>query len=341
VPGLRGASVAWKDFGWKALWFSQFDPEHNYSRGPDFPSKVLAYHYPDVPNLGDMTLLADKVKAGVIEAPEVIVGGTPCTSFSLAGLKNGLNSYNGQLTLEYVKLINAIDSVRFAKGQQPCIAIWENVPGVLSDRTNAFGCLLAGLIGATTEVLSESRRWESAGVVYGEQRVAVWRVFDAQYFGVPQRRRRVFLVTTARKDAGNIPAILFEQKVLRRHSEADTEKGIKSASKSNNSSTDGCYWDGGQLTQTLDAVLYKGQMMPEKRRFPVVIQDGRLRRLTVVECERAQGFPDNYTNVPNLDSKRPASDTQRLKAIGNSFAVPCVRWIGNRVKNFIDGNPSF
>ena len=102
--GIEAATVAWHPLGWKPVWFSQFDPEHNYKNGPDFPSRVLAHHYPDVLNVGDMHDLEPMLRAGMIEAPDVLVGGPPCQGFSVAGLRKSLDDPRSQLTLRYVML---------------------------------------------------------------------------------------------------------------------------------------------------------------------------------------------------------------------------------------------
>lgn len=191
--GIEAASVAWHPLGWKAAWLAEIEP---------FPSSVLAYHYPSVPNLGDMTALASRVRAGEIIAPDVLVGGTPCQAFSVAGLRQGLNDPRGQLTLRFVELCNAIDDVRRAGRKHPAVIVWENVPGVLSDKTNGFGCLLAGLVGDDEEIKPPHGKWKKSGVVMGPERLAVWRVLDAQFFGVAQRRRRVFVISVSLRHAG-------------------------------------------------------------------------------------------------------------------------------------------
>ena len=125
--GIEAASVAWESLGWSPAWFSEIEA---------FPSKVLAHHWPHVANLGDMTKLPKLVLLGEIEAPDVLVGGTPCQAFSVAGLRNGLADERGQLTIKYVELADAIDHVRAGRGDQPAIDVWENVPGVLSSKDN-------------------------------------------------------------------------------------------------------------------------------------------------------------------------------------------------------------
>lgn len=181
--GIEAASVAWHPLGWQAAWVSEIEP---------FPAAVLAHHYPDVPNLGDMRALPAKVLAGEVEAPDLLCGGTPCQAFSVAGLRRSLSDDRGNLTLTFVELADAIDTVRLARGQDGAIIVWENVPGVLTTQDNAFGCFLAGLAGED-EPLAVSR-WPRAGVVDGRRRRVAWCVLDAQYFGLAQRRRRVFVL---------------------------------------------------------------------------------------------------------------------------------------------------
>ena len=468
--GIEAASVAWEPLGWKAAWLSEID---------FFPSAVLAHRFPDVMNLGDMTKIPEMVVSGKASAPDVLVGGTPCQAFSVAGMRAGLRDPRGQLTIKFVEIADAIDDVRRGRNELPAIIVWENVPGVLSDKGNAFGCFLGALSGEDCELQPAGGRWSNAGCVFGPARAIAWRVLDAQYFGVAQRRRRVFVVASAR--TGFDPsAILFEfdgmrrdtppSRCARKESAADAAIGAEAGN--------GCWWDGGQVSQTLDAVLAKGQTMPEKNRFPAVLQpiafhptqdpisstdgsthamgcgsssgqasigvvypmlevgkrtgasttdtragmgvgsdadpmftlqagaqhgvavavslrgreggataelgdevqnclrassgggdkahvlapvcvtgevthtlkadgfdgseDGTgrgqpivahsemaVRRLTPRECERLQGFPDDWTLVPVRG--KPAADSPRYKAIGNSMAVPVMRWIGYRI----------
>lgn len=126
--GIEAASVAWHPLGWKAAWLSEIEP---------FPSAVLAHHYPDVPNLGDMTQLPDRILSGEVEAPDLFCGGTPCQAFSVAGLRKSLDDARGNLSLVFCEIANAIDSVHIARGEKPCVVFWENVPGVLSTKDNA------------------------------------------------------------------------------------------------------------------------------------------------------------------------------------------------------------
>ena len=212
--GIEAASVAWHKLGWSAAWLAEIEP---------FPSAVLAHHYPDVPNLGDMTLLSAKILSGEIEAPDVFCGGTPCQAFSIAGNRESLDDARGNLSLTFCEIANAIDSVRINNDQQPTIIFWENVPGVLNTKDNAFGCFLAGLAGEDGELKPSGKRWSNAGCVFGSKRTVAWRVLDAQYFGLAQRRKRVFVVASAR-DGFNPAEVLFEFDGLRR----DTAPGRNS-----------------------------------------------------------------------------------------------------------------
>ncbi len=219
--GVEAATVAWKGLGWTPAWFSQFDPEQDYSKGIDFPSKVLKYHYPDVENLGDMTKIYEKEKFKK-ESIDVLVGGTPCQSFSIAGLRGGLGEKRGNLSLEYCRILIA---------KQPRWFVWENVPGVYSsfsdeEESKIFydGSYPGGNQGdydctqtADFATLLEGFRECGYSVAY--------RVFDSQYFGVPQRRRRVFVVGYLGDDWRPPAAVLFESESLRRDFTPSAEKG--------------------------------------------------------------------------------------------------------------------
>jgi DNA (cytosine-5)-methyltransferase 1 len=140
--GIEAATMAWHPLGMRAAWFAEIEA---------FPSAVLAHHYPNTPNLGDMTRLAALVLAGKIEAPDVLVGGTPCQAFSVAGMRQSLLDPRGALTIKYVELADATDYVRAGYRKPPCVIVWENVLGVLSDKGNAFGCFLGALAGEDCE----------------------------------------------------------------------------------------------------------------------------------------------------------------------------------------------
>lgn len=448
--GIEAATMGWEHMGWEAQWFSEIE---------NFPSAVLAHHYPNVPNLGDMTKLNQNPIFNE-STIDVLVGGTPCQSFSVAGLRKGLEDPRGNLALEFCRL---------AYLKKPKWIVWENVPGVLSSNGGKdFGSFLGAL----------------GELGYG----FAYRVLDAQHFGVPQRRRRVFLVGYL-GDWRPAAAVLFESESLR----GDTKKGV-SKRKTTTEQTEagpnvcdsGTWRDGGQTAASLTTRCHD-QYMPDKGHFSAVIQgddpvinqsptittskgsrggcsleaideikavfynsenkplcfkvrggveretgeqggtpgklagkgylgsedktftiatspdqwllegkqknvgalcardykgvgsqyvsegkciveglavdmynmsinnqtsqtlsssasdinhtggtiqNSRVRRLTPVECERLQGFPDNFTQIPYRNKpQEDCPDGPRYKALGNSMAVPVMRWIGERIND--------
>jgi DNA (cytosine-5)-methyltransferase 1 len=494
--GIEAASVAWHPLGWRAAWLAEIEP---------FPSAVLRHHYPEVPNLGDMTALPARIRSGEVEAPDLFCGGTPCQAFSVAGLRRSLDDARGNLSLTFCEIADAIDSVRLAGGKPASIIFWENVPGVLSTADNAFGCFLAGLAGEDDPLVPPGGKWTNAGCVPGPQRAVAWRVLDAQYFGVAQRRKRVFVVASAR-DGFDPAAVLFEWEGVRRDTAPSREAGkvaptIPARSLGGGGLGTDFDCDGGVISMCLNAggqrrldaesetliptigggfdgpvamresgqgywmqddiagtLRAEGEDRPSRPSHvvgvplvpvgvlafdpkqiahpanfsnpkvgdpchplravancepaialltplvPVAISFGaqmsvpqvdfdinqtlqaknpmavaaafqergreggrtleiggevayaltapsgggraqernvltpamQVRRLTPTECERLQGFPDNYTAIPWR--KKPASecpDGPRYKALGNSWAVPVVRWIGRRINERI------
>lgn len=349
--GIEAASVAWEPLGFKPLWFSEIEP---------FPSAVLNHHWPHTPNLGDMRTLADRILQGEVPAPDVLVGGTPCQAFSVAGRHGSLDDERGNLTLELVRIFNAIDIIRKRNGKQPATLVWENVPGIFSTKDNAFGCFLGALAGESVPLESAGGRWTNAGCVLGSTRKIAWRVLDAQFFGVPQRRRRVFLVASAGK-AICPSKILFEQQSsgwhfeARRIEEDQIARTLTTGTGTRlNGSADTFIVEDVNVPVNQADVLYTrltrdlrthggssptltARMGTGGGNIPSVISLGRVRRLTPIECERLQGFPDNHTFIPYRN--KPASDcpdTARYKAIGNSMAVPVMHWIGKRLKKELE-----
>ncbi|GMQ50324.1 DNA cytosine methyltransferase [Neisseria elongata] len=226
--GIEAASVAWEPLGWQPAWFAEIEP---------FPCAVLSHHWPHVPNYGDMTRLVGKILNGTVEAPDILVGGTPCQAFSVAGLRGSLDDERGNLTLTLIRILDAIDFIRARNGQPPCILVWENVPGVLNTKDNAFGCFLGGLAGEDMPLEPAGQKWTNAGYVLGHKRRIAWRILDAQYFGVAQRRRRVFLIASAGSED---PAeILFERQSQAGHPAAGAEAGQNPAA----AAPAGSHWD--------------------------------------------------------------------------------------------------
>ncbi|MBB4863314.1 site-specific DNA-cytosine methylase [Pseudomonas nitritireducens] len=248
--GIEAASVAWESLGYEAKWFAEIEP---------FPSAVLAHRHPQVPNYGDMTKLVGRILSGAIAAPPVFVAGTPCQAFSVAGMREGLVDPRGALTIKYVEILDAADYVRTANGQAECVGVWENVPGALSDKENAFGCFLGALVGESQELQPPGGKWKDAGCVYGPRRTVAWRVLDAQYFGLAQRRRRVFVVASAR--SGFDPAaVLFEREGVRRDhpprrgEKAGTAVGTLGGTSPGGGWRFGAYEAAGELLQLLDTI---------------------------------------------------------------------------------------
>jgi DNA (cytosine-5)-methyltransferase 1 len=417
--GIEAATVAWHHMDWKPVGFSEIEK---------FPSQVLAHHYPQVTNFGDMT----KYKEWKLDdSIGLLVGGTPCQSFSVAGLRKGLDDPRGNLALTYVGILDKF---------RPKWCVWENVPGVLS---SGGGRDFGSFLGALGEI------------GYGW----AYRVLDAQYFGVAQRRRRVFVVGCLGGWESSAK-VLFESESLSGNiakgrsswKETTTDAGISTqlcgpltARDYKGISSDDCnerymkmvatpkianclettcndysradgfnmimqpipihaqatqFKGGGEnrnndgkgnglgigkpgdpmntlTTNNVHAVAYEnhpsdcrvkemgdicqtvtstwgmgGGNIPfvqnvvgssdisgTLRANPgsgwrsngtpveaVAIQNMAVRRLTEVECERLQGFPDNYTNI-----KENCPSGVRYKALGNSMAVPVMRWIGERI----------
>jgi len=431
--GIEAATVAWHPLGWKAVGYSEIDK---------FPSAVLAHHYPNTPNFGDMNGFRQWPDA----RPDVLVGGTPCQSFSVAGLRAGLADPRGNLMLTYLAI-----AARFS----PRWLVWENVPGVLSSNGGRdFGTFLWGL----------------GELGYG----FAYRVLDAQYFNLAQRRARVFVVGCL-GGWQRAAAVLFERASLSGHPAPSREKGQRVAAYApsgigeyregfgtlresggdcgngsetliaptlpSRSSADGglgtdfdcdgglisthrmtagtgrgtpivpvvapCLTQnygkqpdnsdtsagpmlvafaqnqrgeiatsdtmgslkvgGGKPGQGYPAIAFHNRQDPDlsgavthprgakDNGMAVAFQDvaqpirGNIhnnsdpgmearmhiqqgmgvRRLTPRECERLQGFPDDYTLIPYRG--KPAADGPRYKALGNSMAVPCMHWIGERI----------
>ncbi|MCW8279881.1 DNA cytosine methyltransferase [Agrobacterium sp. InxBP2] len=205
--GIEAASVAWHPLGWKAVAFSEIEK---------FPSAVLKHHYPDVPNLGDFT----KIDTRTLGRVDILAGGTPCQAFSVAGLRQSLADARGNLSLDFVRLAHELAANNGLRN-----VVWENVVGVLSTKDNAFGCFLAGLVGADSAIEPPRRgKWARHGMVSGPKGRTAWAVKDGQFFGVAQRRRRVLVVA----DFGNgadPAAVLFEPESMFRDTPPSRETG--------------------------------------------------------------------------------------------------------------------
>jgi DNA (cytosine-5)-methyltransferase 1 len=474
--GIGAPEVAWTRLGWVPTYFAEIEP---------FPCAVLARHYPGVPNLGDITNIlprAGDYEMTFLRSVSVLCAGTPCQAFSVAGLRGSLADERGNLSLVFCELVHAID---------PLCVVWENVPGVLSTADNAFGCFLAGLVGEGEPLISGYGGWADAGMAIGPRRSAAWRVLDAQFFGLAQRRRRVFVVSFRTGDGLNPGAVLFEPESVQRHlapgreagagvagsltgslgrrggipDGGDTEGQLIAADSFGERDTSTCLtshgvrldpdtetfvchslgadgfdasedgtgrgtplvvdtltgngdahsgfrddrglvayqcqgsnvgpmghlragngnetggvpfvfdWQKGNdkdnpRPSTMNVSVDQSQTLGSTRVPAVAFQErgreggrnvetqedlaysltapaggGRrqemnvatptmaVRRLTPRECERLQGFPDDYTAVEYRG--KPAADGPRYRALGNSMAVPCLEWIGQRIQKVL------
>jgi len=408
--GIEAATLAWHHLGWEPVGFSEIEP---------FPCAVLAHRFPNIPNYGDIR----KYKEWPIEpgSIDILVGGSPCQAFSVAGLRKGLADPRGNLALTFLGLADHL---------RPEWIIWENVPGVLSSSGGRdFGSFIAALV-----ELGYS---------------CAWRVLDAQHFGVPQRRRRVFVVATRSGDPRRAAEVLALGEGLRGYLEAGGKKRKATPSYAEESPGAGIRQDAcaGRLIQSQKPVVIdraafnqgenakyephieesevmdplvargphaigqpicfkirsgspvetgeqggtpgkqagKGYLGSEEKAFTVVQGqdqwiaqhvyrkakraqsttddetwvDGQVsntlnnfnqgetrtthavvthmavRRLTPVECERLQGFPDNWTRIPwKGKPEEDCPDGPRYKVCGNSMAVPVMRWIGNQINKY-------
>ena len=341
--GIEAFSCAVRDMPeFEPVAFAEIEP---------FPCAVLAHHYPDVPNLGDVTKIDGRKYRGLVN---LIVGGSPCQGFSIAGQRKGLDDERSCLALTYVRLV---DEVR------PIFWLWENVPGCFS--TNG-GQDVRSFFSALNDIGYSMS----------------WTVLDSQYFGVAQRRRRVFAFGVLGTDWQCCAKVLLEPKSMCRNPPPRRKKGQDSAS-----SIEGCAGDGGeQIAQNetfatlcasgagCDRPSAQGSQLDYLVRdincWPISLQnaihktddpaggcgigneegptftmraDGGhppsvaiaggqeyiVRRITPVEAERLQGFPDGWTNVEFKG--KPAPDGLRYRALGNSMTVNVMEWIAKRI----------
>lgn len=276
--------MAWEPLGWQAAWFAEIEK---------FPAAVLAARYPRVPNLGDMTKLGDHDEYNS-SAIDILVGGTPCQSFSQAGKRLGLDDPRGNLALHFL---------RIAREKQPRWIVWENVPGVLSsDDGRDFATILDTMVAS------------GYGVAY--------RKLDARGFGVPQNRHRVFVVGYS-GDWRPAAAVLFEREAsgddAARDGDATGRIPVCTVRNAGNANARGVV-----VAESLGGAGNSELRGPELDEGPDTA-DLQLRRLTPEEEERRMGFPTGWTDIPG------AVDSKRYKACGNSMAVPVMRWIGEGI----------
>ncbi|KZN62611.1 DNA-cytosine methyltransferase [Pseudoalteromonas luteoviolacea CPMOR-1] len=462
--GVEAATLAWEELGWEAVAFAQFDPDHDYSRGPDFASAVLDFHWPNVPNLGDVTKITTRTlkQLGQID---LVVFGSPCQGLSIAGKGDGLNDERSGLFKEAIRIVNLCKKhcgTRFA--------LWENVPGSFS--TNG-GSDFSEVIKLLSGSKFDCEKWQTSGLAIGEKGLVEWATLNAQYFGVPQRRRRVFAFADF-GDWENRREVLFNSQSVPRDLESSRAAQKKTSRGIANGIGNPSHWDnrlaphptlsqshstggiaqsnqelfsqrgaglvmsihqnnrgevrlskvaptlqtsGGTVGQGYQAVTFKKlnsanssiynesgfglwkegigplrssggtvgggsenltinkpacfnelayclqttcndysradgfNMVIHGTQDPIVSSsahclgrnsgqenallnlNGRVRKLTPIECERLQGMPDDHTKVPWMNkSTHNCPDGHRYKAIGNSMAVPVMKWIGQQIQ---------
>lgn len=416
--GIEACTVAWKPLGWECVAFAEIEP---------FPCSLLAHHYPDIPNLGDVTKITEnQIKA--LGQIDLVVFGSPCQNLSTAGNRKGLDGQSSGLFYDAIRII------QWARKHNNCrFALWENVPGAFSSNKGADFTAVVREMAGLEDVETPEYGWGNTGAALGTQGLLEWRVLDAQYFGLAQRRKRVFAVLDT-GDWYNRPPILFEQESVRgdtppsrasgREVTPTTETSVGECSESalayvihaditpkvneNMSGTLRSQGGGGPpivatkgiyvchgsqspinnadelanclgtnngtenvLAYTIHADLTPkvsedvrdtlrsqggGGIVPPavvygfdtkqkqataiEELSPTLVASGYkepvgvltqyvVRRITVTECERLQGFPDGYTDVPH--NGKAAGKSARYKALGNSMAVPVMRWIGERI----------
>jgi len=386
------------------LWCAEIEP---------FPSAVMAVRHPQTVNLGDITAPDFIDRAKEFGPLDVLVAGPPCQAFSVAGLRNSLSDHRGNLSLVYARAIDALD---------PQWVITENVPGWLSTKDNAFGCFLSAVVGGDAPLVPPGgRKWPDSGVAVGPKRAAAWTILDAQYFGLAQRRRRVFVAIERSGDGSRPAEILFERESVfgntppsreaRERSARTTAPGLTGSGRGVERVGESRGQDPVVVAHTLRADGFDASEDGTGRGTPLVLAHGQgnaeivsdgspsltcnheapiafyqtdglrfnsyndlsptikvgssigipsppaiyfsrkdhgndlgevspplrfvrsamsVRRLTPRECERLQGFPDDYTSITY--SGKLAADGPRYKALGNSMAVPVVAWILRRLE---------
>lgn len=217
--GIEACSVAWHKLGWECVGFSEIEP---------FPCAILAYHYPDVPNLGDVTKITEE-QIKVLGQIDLVVFGSPCTDLSMAGKRQGLKGQASGLFYDAIRVIE------WARKHNGCrFALWENVPGAFSSNKGGDFTEVVRLLSGCKDIDTPKNGWGNTGFALGENGLTEWRVLDAQYFGLAQRRKRVFAIT----DFGNWfdrPPILFEResqsRTVAKGGKTSTQKDIPNAQR--------------------------------------------------------------------------------------------------------------
>lgn len=302
--GIEAASVAWTPLKWKCVGLCDF---------ANFPQQVLSHHYPKVNLFTDITKLNQNETYKKTKF-DLLVGGTPCQSFSHAGLNKGMDDIRGRITFDYGKIL---------KEKRPRWFIWENVEGVFKSEHKKALC---EIISFFTGVNFKPKHLDKQGIIQGEEYSIAYRVFDSQYFGVPQRRKRIYIVGYRGKN-WRIPfSILFEEGCFE---ELKEKNKIKRDEYTKNLL--GEIKLAGTITKSYASTLVDGFGKVSTSNYWV--DKHGIRRFTERELERLQGFPDGYLDF-EINGKKP-SYTNVKGGIGNSMTVNVMYWIGQRI-DFMD-----
>lgn len=394
--GIEACAVAWQPLGWECVAVAEIEP---------FCCAVLAHHYPDIPNFGDVTKISEETIKSLGQI-DLIVFGSPCQDLSAAGKRQGLKGERSGL------FHTAMQIVKWARAHCQCrFALWENVPGAFSSNKGADFAVVVSQMAGLSDITTPKNGWGNSGAALGEHGLVEWRVLDAQYFGLAQRRKRVFALVDFGKWQDRPPILLKPESLLGyskkgRVSKQNTTRAAQTTADKTGSEQrqdDICYGitaditpkindnlcgtlkttGGGGVTPplvahafdarqsfstqadvayTLCATDYKGPQAvyclagnvinrghqqggngkgyQSETAYTLTCADrhavtgaGVVRRLTPIECERLQGFADDYTKIAYKN--KSADDcplSPRYKALGNSMAVPVMRWIGEQIQ---------
>lgn len=317
--GGGGGDLGFVNSGHEIVFGCEIDPKAR---------SVFRYHHPDIPIYNDVAeVTRERLLADGIQLPNFIVGGSPCQDLSVAGKRAGLGGERSGLFYEQCRIADEVAA------DWVC---WENVAGAFSSNQGTdFAAVLGGLTGNTPTV--PHRGWRNAGVCVGPKRVAVWRVLDAQNFGVPQRRRRVFVIAGPRTMAKRVVRVLFEPQSCDWDSSTScqqkNELGSRAEGRVGTTSSGGL----NTIAQCLTHKYPRNDLQSD----PFVIQEKTtsnphqvlLRLHTPVECERLMGWPDNYTAFGLSDDgeRTEIARTNRYRICGNGIVATVTEWIGNRL----------
>jgi DNA (cytosine-5)-methyltransferase 1 len=311
--GIGGWLLAARHAGVTPVWASEIEL---------FPCSVTARHFPDVKQLGDIT----QIDSDTLTPVDIICAGSPCQDLSIAGKRKGLNGERSGLFRTAVDLVRRMRE-RTA-GKYPRFFVWENVPGAFSSSRGMDFQAVLEEIGESEIPMPQGNRWAPAGLVQCPRAEIAWRVLDAQYWGVPQRRKRIFLVADFAAHDRRAGEILFECEGVSGNP-AESKGTRKGAARGTADCTRIAVYDMTHADEVMRPVkdgivpTLNARMGTGGNQVPVVLTEGKVRRLALTECERLQGLEDGYTEG--------GSDTARYKALGNGMAQPCATYIIKRI----------